>query len=87
MIMEDKNMARVELKDMELEDVVGGAFNFYVGRTSGKLLCYVDGIGTYEANSASRDNVTYLCFQYPELSASELVNLALQNGYLAPYVK
>ena len=38
-------MAREELMDGQLEDVVGGAFNFYTS-SSGASKCYVDDLGT-----------------------------------------
>ena len=44
--MEDKNMARVELKEAEVEQIVGGAFNFYKN-SAGLDKVYVDGYGAY----------------------------------------
>jgi len=36
---------RVKLDDQVLENVSGGAFNFY--NKDGKAMCYIDGVGTY----------------------------------------
>ncbi len=36
---------RVQLTDQDLDNVVGGAFNFYTKDTENR--CYIDGMGTY----------------------------------------
>ena len=40
---------RVQLNEKEMEQIVGGAFNFYT--KDGQQKCYVDGIGTFYCSS------------------------------------
>ena len=42
---------RVPLNDQVLEQVSGGAFNFY--SQDGKTQCYVDGLGTFYCSEAA----------------------------------
>ena len=77
---------RIELNEQDLQDVVGGAFNFYTYKKTGEYLCYVDGIGTYKpTSSSSRAQIVVMCAQNDGLSQQELVDLAIANGYLTVY--
>lgn len=77
---------RMELNEQDLEEVVGGAFNFYTYKKTGEYLCYVDGIGTYKATSSkSKTQVTKMCAQNNGLSQQELADMAVAKGYLTPY--
>ncbi len=42
-------MARVQLNDNQLEQVSGGAFNFY--KKDDQNQCYVDGMGTFNCSA------------------------------------
>ena len=77
---------RMQLNENDLEDVVGGAFNFYTYKKTGEYLCYVDGIGTYKPTSSnSKNQIVKMCAQNPNLTQQELVDLAINNGYLTVY--
>ena len=79
-------MARIELNEQDLGEVVGGAFNFYTRRSTGEYLCYVDGIGTYQPTSVnSKTEIVKMCAQNNGASQQELVNMAIANGYITVY--
>jgi len=81
-------MARIELNDQALDDVVGGAFIFYTNKDTGEKLCYVEGIGTYKPTSTSaKKKLTVMCAN-PEnngKSQQELLDMAIAAGYLTTY--
>lgn len=77
-------MARVELNDQNLENVVGGAFH-YIER-NGQTICIVDNVGNYYAAPNAFGKIAAYASD-TSLSAQEVVNWAVQNGYLSkkPY--
>jgi len=78
---------RVQLKDQDLEDVVGGAFVFYTSRDTGEQLCYVEGIGVYRpTDSMSKRNISIMCARLENngKSQQELFQMAVDAGYLNP---
>lgn len=79
--MEDNNMARVEINEQDLENVVGGAFNFRYN-SKGKYICVVDDIGVYYAKETAKRQICIYDIQNPGLSEQELVDWAIDQGYL-----
>lgn len=76
-------MARVELNDQDLEDVVGGAFNWYYD-PNGIRSCFVDGVGDFVCNAESRDRYTALKLQHKKdrWSAQQYVDVLVSEGLL-----
>lgn len=79
--MEDKNMAREEIKEERLNEVVGGAFNYYTN-SKGLARCYVDDIGTFYVSSTAFENVAAYASDVT-LTAQQVVDWALANGYFS----
>jgi len=82
--MEDKNMARIELNEQNLEDVVGGAFNFYYDpNNNGARSCYVDNVGNFTCTAEARDRLTALKLEHKKdhWSAQQYVNVLVNEGY------
>jgi len=81
-------MARVELNEQEIEDVVGGAFVFYTNRDTGEQMCYSQGVGLYTTTSSSaKRSLTVMCAREENngKSQQELTDMAIAAGYLVPY--
>lgn len=74
---EDLNMARIELNDETLEEVVGGVFQFFKGGTR----CKVQGT-MYKCNADAQFKLINLFNANPEMTESEALALALQQGIL-----
>lgn len=74
-------MARVELNEEQLNDVVGGAFNYYTN-SRGQSKCRVDDVGTYYVSSTGFENVVAYSSDIT-LTAQEIVDWALANGYFS----
>lgn len=79
--MEDKDMARVELKEERLDEVVGGAFNYYTNK-AGQKKCVVDGVGTYYCSETAFENVAAYAADIT-LTAQQVTDWALANGYFS----
>lgn len=81
--MEDKNMARVELNEQDIDQVVGGAFHFYTNQKTGEKMCVVDGFGLYKATApTSVTDVITMCANNPTKTQQELLDMAVGNGYI-----
>ena len=50
---------RIQLNEQEMDDVVGGAYNFYYDAQGAKR-CDVDNVGDYRCDSEARDRLTAL---------------------------
>lgn len=61
---EDMNMERIELKEENLEEVVGGNFNWYKERGTSKPMCYVTGIGEYYVSSSAKSRYNALKLEH-----------------------
>ena len=72
---------RIQLSEEELEDVVGGAFNFYYN-DDGAYACYVDGIGRFQCNSRARDRYTALKLQHKKdrWTAQQYIDALVSEG-------
>lgn len=79
--MEDNNMARELLNEQNLEDIVGGAYNFYYDE-NGVKCCQVDGVGTYQCTADAQDKLIFYKLQYKGqgLTAQDYVNLMINAG-------
>ena len=69
---------RVELKDADIEKVVGGAFNFYTKGDNEK--CYVDGLGTYYVSDGAFEWVVNRTAG-SDVSSAQVVKEAISLGY------
>ena len=70
---------RVQLNDTELDQVAGGAFNFY--SRDGKAQCYIDGVGTFNcSDSASAWIISQIT--RPDVSPADIVDEAVKKGLL-----
>jgi len=81
-------MARIELNEQNLDDVVGGAFIFYTNKETGEQLCYAEGIGVYKpTSSSSKRDLSIMCARAENngKSQQELLDMAIANGYLTNY--
>lgn len=72
---------RIELDEERLDEVVGGAFNYYTN-SKGQRKCVVDGVGTYYVTA---DAFGAVCAYTSDTSitAQEAVNWAISNGYFS----
>jgi len=77
--MEDKNMAREELNEQNLEDVVGGAFWFWT-EPDGSYHCKVDGVGTFNATTEARRALSLFYIENNKPSAQDMVDYAVANN-------
>lgn len=71
---------RVELKDEILENVVGGAFNYYTN-ADGSMNCRVDGAGTYNCSENAKRKISLYIMNNASCTLDDIVNYALSNGY------
>ena len=70
---------RMQLNDDQLEQVTGGAFNFY--SRDGQKLVYVDGIGTFYCNdSASSWIISQMTSD--NVAPDAIVEKALKEGLI-----
>jgi len=79
---EDMNVARVELNEQNLEDVVGGNFNWYTKKATGKQMCLVTGVGNYYVSSSaeSRYNSLRLQHKHDNWTEAQYVDVLLAEG-------
>lgn len=79
--MEDKNMAREELREQDIEQVVGGAFRFYTN-DAGQFKCKVDDVGTFYAKMDAFGAVAAYASD-TSLTAQQVADWAIANGYFS----
>ena len=77
-------MARVELKEDNLDNVVGGAFNWY-SEDDGSKFCHVDGVGTYKVTASAQSRWMILMLQHKldGWTAADFVNVLVSEGYFS----
>lgn len=74
-------MANMErLNDDALDQVAGGAFNYY--SSGGQNFCYVDGIGNFYASPDAFGKVAGYASDVT-LTPQQVVDWAIANGYLS----
>lgn len=74
-------MARIELNEERLDEVVGGAFHYYTN-SSGQFRCYVDDVGSFYAKSDAFGATASYAADTTK-TAQEVVDWAVANGYLS----
>jgi len=74
-------MARIELNEEHLDEVVGGAFHYYTN-SAGKFRCRVDNIDTYYAKSDAFGAISAYASD-TSLTSQQIVDWAISNGYLS----
>lgn len=74
-------MAREFIDEERLDEVVGGAFNYYTN-SQGQRRCYVDNIGTYYVSADAFGAVAAYSSDTSK-SAQDVVNWAVANGYFS----
>ncbi len=69
---------RSKLNDQELNNVVGGAFNFYTKDNENR--CYIDGVGTFLCNA---DASTWIISQFSTgADPATIAQQAVEKGIL-----
>lgn len=76
---EDNKMAREEINEQMLDDVVGGAFTYQYNR-KGQYVVKVDGVGMYYAAENAKRQLNLHNAQNPGISAEELTKWAVDQG-------
>ena len=79
-------MARVELNEMDMENVVGGAFRYNTYKNpdgTEYMKCKVDGVGIFYCSDNAKKKITayIMNFGAQNISAAEVVDWAKSNGY------
>jgi len=72
---------RIELDEERLDEVVGGAFNYYTTK-KGTRKCQVDGVGTYYCTADAFGAVAAHASD-TSLTAQQVVSWALSHGYFS----
>ena len=75
-------MARKELKEQDIEKVVGGAFNWYYDR-DGAARCRVDGVGDYNVTHTAKDRYAALKLEHKldGWKGADYVAVLVDEGY------
>ena len=74
-------MGRVELNEENVENVVGGAFNFYYD-AQGVKSCFVDGVGDFSCTVEATDRLSALKLQHKRdrWTAQQYVDVLVDEG-------
>lgn len=83
--MEDKDMARIELNEQNLEDVVGGAFNWFYDK-EGSYRCRVDGVGEFTVTATAKDRYHALKLEHKldGWKGADYAAVLVQEGVFTP---
>jgi len=75
-------MSRVELNEQQMDDVVGGNFNWYKQRGTYLQMCRVTGLGDYyiKPSAKSRYNALMLEHKLDGWSEQDYLNVLLSEG-------
>lgn len=73
---------RIELNAEEMDQVVGGAFNYFED-SDGAYKCLVDDVGLYYAKYSAKRQITILYLNNKDKSPAELVQMAIDAGELS----
>ena len=73
---------RIELKEENLEEVIGGAFNWYDDKNTGAERCYVDDVGDFGTTPAAFDRLVNLKIQhkFDGWTPQDYVNALVNEG-------
>lgn len=74
-------MAREMINEERLDEVSGGAFNYYTNK-AGQRKCVVDDVGTYYVSADAFGAVAAYSSDVSK-TAQEVVQWALANGYFS----
>ncbi len=80
--MEENNMAREELNEERLDEVVGGAFNYYTN-SKGQRKCYIDDLGIAYYVTADAFGAVAAYSSDVTLTVQQVTDWALANGYFS----
>ena len=72
---------RVELNEQQLEDVNGGAFQFYTA-SDGSSRCFVDDVGDYQSIPNGFFAYINLKNANPDANGAELFDLCVAEGII-----
>lgn len=73
---------RFELDEERLDEVVGGAFNYYTN-SKGQRRCYVDGLNATYYVSADAFGAVAAYSSDTTLTSKQVVDWAIANGYFS----
>ena len=76
---------RVELTGKNLEEVVGGAFNWYYDK-QGASFCWVDGVGNFQVTATAKDRYNALKLEHKldGWSAADYANALVAENLFFP---
>ena len=74
-------MSREMINEERLDEVVGGAFNYYTNK-AGQRKCVVDGVGTYFVSADAFGAVAAYASDTSK-TAKQVVDWAIKNGYFS----
>lgn len=77
--MEDKNMARMQISEEEIEQVVGGCFQFFKGGTA----CLCQG-HKFRCEANAQFQIINLINANQDKTELEIMEMAVQQGILRP---
>ncbi|MBR4235952.1 MAG: hypothetical protein IKR85_07810 [Clostridia bacterium] len=79
-------MARVELNEQDMEEVVGGAFHWSYD-SQGAKKCHVDGVGDFSVTTTAKDRYIALKLEHKldGWTGADYVNVLVEEGYFTPY--
>ena len=72
-------MARMELNDNTVENVVGGAFHYYY-KDDGTCTVKIDNVGTYQCSEVAKTRLNRYMMQNPDCTLQDVINYAFDNG-------
>ena len=75
---------RIQLNDEQVEDIVGGNFNWVT--MNGQILCKVDGVGKYYATDTAKNTFAWLKMEhrYDGWTDADYVNELVSKGEFSP---
>ena len=75
---------RVQLNEQDIENVVGGAFNWYTDN-DGNVFCRVDGFRTYKATTSAQNKLMRLMVTHKKdgWTAKDYVDALCEGGYFS----
>lgn len=71
---------RYELNEDDLDQVIGGAFNYYTNPDD-TMYCVVDGAGTYNCTENAKDKISAYIVTHRGCTLQEVIDYALNKGY------
>ena len=72
-------MARMELNEQDMEEVVGGAYHYYYHK-DGTITVKVDNVGTYNCSPDAKIKIVAYKLENEGTPPAEVVQYAIDNG-------